>query len=105
MNTVILHKDEKIKALIDHLETKYGADSFKIKDYWDGDDSVIGLVDTSEKYLVYVSTFGLGNSRYFVELENLIKESEAPYVSAGEYEDIELPELEKLFVQHLRINN
>jgi hypothetical protein len=105
MNTVILHKDEKIKALVDHLEAKYGADNFKIRDFWDGDDAVIGFIDKSEKYLVYVSTFGLGGSRYFVELENLIKDNEAPYVSAGEFEDIELVELEKIFAEHLRISS
>jgi hypothetical protein len=103
MNYEDLNKDEKIKSTIKHLIDKFGIGNFKIKDYWDGDLCSIGFTDNKEKYLIYFSTYG-GNS-FFVSLENLRSEGDLdfPYEPAGDFNNVNLEELEKLFVRHLRL--
>lgn len=103
MDPNIQNKDASIKNLIEYLADKYGKDNFKTKDYWDGDNLAIGLSDKSDKYLIYISTRGLDNSRYFVALENPSKDNELPYEPAGDFDNLQLPELERLFIEHLRI--
>jgi hypothetical protein len=98
-----LNKDKSIFTLIEYLSQKYGRDNFKVKDYWNGDKCAIGLTDISEKYLIYISTIGLKDSGYYVALENPSKNDELPYEAVGEFNNLSLSELDKIFKEHLRI--
>jgi hypothetical protein len=104
MNFKNLDKDKTIKLIVKHLADKFGADKFKIKDYWEGDLAAIGLSDVSEKYLIYISTYGKSRNNYFVALEELHTEgTDAPYKAIGDFDEVSLDRLEDLFLSHLRI--
>ena len=96
-----LNKDDKIISLIKYLSDKYGKNSFQIKDYWDTDLSAIGLCDKTGKYLIYIAVY---NEHYFVSLEDPPINNDFPYVSAGDYDNVNLSKLEELVTKHLRIN-
>ena len=102
-----LTKDPTIKSVVKHLASKYGFDSFKLRDYWEGDLCAIGLSDIKEKHLIYISTFGKAENHFFIELENTKPDEtdDFPYVSVGEYDNISLDELENHFAQHLEIKS
>lgn len=95
------HKEDRIKNLVLYLFKKFGVNSFKIKDHWDGDNIAIGLVDKNEKYLIYISALK-NNSRFFVALENPPIDSDK-YEPAGEFENLTLKDLEIKFKKHLRL--
>ena len=97
-----VNKTKKIKSTLRHLADRLGEKNFKIKDHWTADLNAIGLVDSEENYLVYISTYG-GND-FFVSLENLKKTSDHPYEPAGDFETVDLEKLEQIIVQHLRID-
>ncbi|GAL85937.1 hypothetical protein MYP_3166 [Sporocytophaga myxococcoides] len=103
MNYEELNKDEKIISTIKHLIDKFEIGNFKIKDYWDGDLCAIGLTDNEEKYLIYFSTYG--DNGFFVSLENLKLEGDLdfPYEPAGDFNNVNLEDLEKIFIRHLRL--
>ena len=56
MYSDLFDKHRSIEVLIDYLFQKYGKDKLLIRDYWDSDEYAIGIVDQSEKYLIYIST-------------------------------------------------
>jgi hypothetical protein len=108
LNAELKDKDKSIKNLVTYLFNKYLRDSLLIKDYWDADRCAIGLVDKSEKYLIYICTLGLAESRYFISLEDSpkddpLKEYSLTYTPVGDFNDINLSELERRLVEHLRI--
>jgi hypothetical protein len=96
-----LNKDKRIKSTIRHLADRFGERNFKIKDHWDGDINAIGLVDNEEKHLVYISTYG--DQNFFVSLENLETVDDHPYEPVGDFDNVDLERLEKIFAQHLRL--
>ncbi len=98
MNYEQLNKDDKIKSVVRHLADKFGEDKFKIMDHWDGDLNAIGLVDNEEKHLVYISAYG--DNDYFVSLENSKTTDDYPYEPAGDFNNINIQELEKVFARH-----
>jgi hypothetical protein len=100
----IKNKEDRINKLVEYLLQKYGSDSFVIKDYWDADRCAIGFTDISEQYLFYISIYNLDEGRYFVVLENLSKDSDLFYEAAGEFNNVQLIEVESIFTKHLRIN-
>src|SRR6478609_4669595 len=105
MKSDFINKDRKLQELLRYLFEKYEKTKFKIQDYWESDNCAIGLVDFEERYLIYISTIGFENSGYYVALENPAKpNSELPYEPAGVFDNLNLDEVEKLFVNHLRIN-
>jgi len=101
MNLEELNKDETIKATVRHLADKFGNTSFNIKDHWEGDRCAIGLIDADEKHLIYFST--CGPNGFYVSLENLKAHGDLPYEPVGDFDNVDLERLEKLFVQHLRL--
>jgi len=101
MESALKDKDIEIKRIVDYLLDKYN-DKILIKDFWDGDLCAIGLSDNSEKYLIYISTFGLLIDRFNVILEN-IQNIKGDSEIVGEFNDITLDILEKIMVDHLRI--
>lgn len=94
-----LNKDDKIRWTIRHLGDMFGDRNFKIKDYWDGDLCAIGLTDNEEKHLVYISTYN--EKGYYVSLENLRAMDDNQYESVGDFENLDLNGLEKIFAKHL----
>ena len=101
MNYKDINKDERIKFIVNHLVNKFGETSFKLKNQWDGDLNAIGLTDNEEKYLIYISSYG--ENGFYVSLENLTDGEELPYEPAGDFDNIDLHGLEKIFIEHLRI--
>ena len=101
MNVETLNKDQRIKSTVRYLADKYGSNNFKIKDHWDADLSAIGLTDNEEKYLVYIRIYN--DNCFYVALENLKTIGELPYEPVGDFNDLDLKELEKIFTQHLRL--
>jgi hypothetical protein len=101
MNLEDLDKDQKIKSTVKHLAEKFGDDKFKIKDHWDGDRCAIGLADKQGKYLVYICTYG--RKDFYVSLEDLSTVDDLRYEPVREFDNVDLDELEKIFIQHLRL--
>jgi len=99
MNCEQLNKYDKIKSVVRHLADKFGENKFKIMDHWDGDLNAIGLVDNEEKHLVYISTYG--DNEYFVSLENSKTSDDFPYEPSGDFNNVNIEELEKVFARHL----
>jgi GGDEF domain-containing protein len=95
-------KDITIKQIVEHLQNKFGEAQVLIKDHWGEDNFAIGLVDKTEKYLVYISTLGMAEDSYYVSLENPSNNKEYPYTPAG---DFQMPkeELEKIVQAHFRL--
>ncbi|HTJ50536.1 MAG TPA: hypothetical protein VL443_13840 [Cyclobacteriaceae bacterium] len=102
MNYINLNKDKRIISLVKHFSDKYGENTFKIKDHWESDLCAIGLTDNSEKYLIYISTYGRAKGHFYVSLENLTK-NDLEYEDAGDFNDVDLTILDSHFMQHLRI--
>jgi hypothetical protein len=96
-----LEKDDKIKRTVKHLGDKFGHGKFKIKDFWEADLCAIGLTDIEEKHLIYIST--CSGEGYFVSLENLSVMDDYPYERAGDFDNLDLDGLEKIFAKHLRL--
>jgi hypothetical protein len=96
-----LNKSDEIKSIVIYLADKFGVDNFKITDYWDEDFFSIGITENDEKYLVYFSIYGENN--FYVSLENAKSESDFPYETVGDYDNVDIKELENLFKQHLRL--
>lgn len=71
------HKAEQIKRLTNHLLKKYGSTNIVVTDYWDGDETAIGLTDKTEQYTVYIADYGKDN--FFVSLENPPTSADFPY--------------------------
>jgi hypothetical protein len=101
MNFEDLNKDKRIKSTIKHLADRFGDMSFKIKDHWGEDLNAIGFVGNGDRYLVYISTYG--DNDFFVSLENLETKDDHPYEPVGDFNNLSLETLEKIFMQHLRL--
>ena len=101
MNYNDLNKNRKIISTVKHLADKFGDKSFKIKDHWDGDLNAIGLVDNEEKFLVYFSAHA--DNDFYVSLENLEAIDDLPYKPAGDFDNVDLLELERILIRHLGI--
>lgn len=100
------NKDKRIEELVTYLFNQNGKDKFQIRDYWESDNCAIGLIDLTGKYLIYVSAIGKGleSDEYYVALENVNKiESDFPYESSGEFNKLNLEEVNNKLKEHLRI--
>lgn len=98
-----LQKDDRILEIVKHLFDKFGDDYFKVRDYWEADLAAIGLSDNSGRYLVYISTYNKKEGHYFVSLENTTPDDDFPYEPVGDFDEVNLEELERIFKEHLRI--
>jgi hypothetical protein len=101
MDSKIIDKDLQIRRIVDYLFNKYN-EKILIKDFWDADLCAIGLSDKTEKYLIYISTFGLPIDRFNVVLENIPDNKENSLI-VGEFNDIAFDKLERILVDHFRI--
>lgn len=96
-------KSQRIVDVVKHLQTKYGAYNILIQDHWESDENAIGLTDKSGHYLGYISTIGGNKDTYYLALENPPVDNEFPYSPAGEFDNVDLVELENLLSKHLRL--
>ena len=101
MNYKHLNRNDRIKSTVKYLADKFGPESFKVRDHWDGDLAAIGLVDNQEKYLIYFSVYT--DNGFYVALENLVTVDDFPYNQVGSFDNVDLVGLEKIFKEHLRI--
>jgi hypothetical protein len=97
----ILNKSKKIIETVEYLQNKYSADKILTNNYWDGDLEAIGLTDKTGQYVAYISTFKRSDNHYFLSLENPPVNDEQLHSRAGDFENINLDELERLVTRHL----
>jgi hypothetical protein len=96
-------KTEQIKKLTDHFLSKYGSTNIVLTDYWDGDNTAIGLADKTKQYTVYITDNGNTDNRFFVSLENPPTSDKFPYTPGGDFDNLTPDEVEKILVKHLKI--
>lgn len=98
-------KTEQIKQLTNYLLKKYGSTNIIVTDYWDGDNTAIGLTDQTKQYTVYITDNGNTDKKFFVSLENPPTSDDFPYTPAGDSDNLTADEVEKILVNHLKIGN
>lgn len=98
-------KTQQIRRLTDYLLEKYGSSNIVVTDYWDADNTAIGLTDTTKKYTVYITDYGRTDNRFFVSLENPPTTDDFPYTPGVDFDNLSAGEVEEVLVKHLRINN
>lgn len=97
-------KTEQIKRLTDHILNKYGSTNIVLTDYWDGDNTAIGLADKTKQYTVYITDNGNTDNKFFVSLENPPTSDKFPYTPGGDFDNLSADEVEKILVKHLKIS-
>jgi len=96
-------KTKQIKQLTDHLLEKYGSENILVTDYWDADNTAIGLADKTKKYTVYITDNGRADNVFYVSLENPPKTEEFPYTPGGDFDNLSAEEVEKILIKHLKL--
>ncbi len=96
-------KTKRIKQLTEHLLKKYGSANIVVTDYWDADNSAIGLADTTKKYTVYITDYGIAENLFFVSLENPPTTEDFPYTPGGDFDNLTAEEVEEILIKHLKI--
>jgi hypothetical protein len=72
------------------------------EDHWEGDLCAIGIrAESSDDRLVYVSTYGMSEGRYYYECEAASAESAAEYVVVKEANDVSFEQLLAAMHSHL----
>lgn len=98
------NKDKTIIEIVDYLQTKFGQTDILIQNYWEGDFNAIGLTNKTRQYLIYISTYGTEQDKYNVSLENPPIDDDLPYSTSGDLDNLSLEKLEKIVIEHLRLN-
>lgn len=98
-------KTEQIERLTDDLLKKYGSTNIIVTDYWDADNTAIGLADKAKQYLVYITDNGTVDNKYSVSLENPPTSNKFPYTPSDDYKNLTTEEVERLVVYHLNIGD
>jgi len=99
------YKTEQIKHLTSYLIKKYGEENIVVTDYWDGDNTAIGLADKTKKYTVYISDNGNTDQRFFVSLENPPTSDDFPYTPGEDFDSLTIDEVETIIIKHLKITH
>lgn len=97
-------KTDQIRRLTNHLLNKYGSTNIIVTDYWDADNTAIGLTEKTKQFTVYISDYGKDDKKYFVALENPPVSIDSPYAPAGHFENLTEEEVERLLIKHLRLS-
>lgn len=97
-------KTIQIQKLTKHLINKYGPTNIIITDYWEADNSAIGLSDKTRQFTVYVTDLGKTDNKFFVSLENPPTSDQFPYTPVGDFDNLSKDEVEKILVKHLNIS-
>ena len=96
-------KTKQIKQLTEHLLEKYGSENILATDYWDADNTAIGLADKTKKYTVYITNYGRPENVFYVSLENPTTTEDFPYTPGGEFDNLSAEEVEKILIKHLKL--
>lgn len=96
-------KTQQIKQLIKYLIKKYGSANIVVTDYWDADNTAIGIADKRKEYTVYISDNGRSDNKFYVSLENPPTTNNFPYTPAGDFDNLSAEEVEKIVTEHLKI--
>ncbi|OJV28675.1 MAG: hypothetical protein BGO32_02350 [Bacteroidetes bacterium 37-13] len=96
-------KTKQIKQLTDHLLEKYGSENIFVTDYWDADNTAIGLTDKTKKYRVYITDNGRADNVFYVSLENPPTTEEFLYTHGGDFDNLSAEEVEKILIKHLKL--
>ncbi len=96
-------KTQQIRQLAQYLLKKYGSENIIVTDYWDGDNTAIGLADKTKKYTVYITDSGRTDNMFFVSLENPPTTDDHPYTPGGVFNNLSAEEVEKILIKHLNI--
>ena len=96
-------KTKQIKQLTDHLLEKYGSENILVTDYWDTDNTAIGLADKTKKYTVYITDNGRSDNVFYVSLENPPTTEKFPYTPGGDFDNLSAEEVEEILIKHLKI--
>lgn len=99
----MVKKSKQIQQLIDYLLKKYDAEIF-VTDYWDADETAIGLANISKTHTVYISDYGKKEAAFFVSLEYPPTSDEFPYTPGEDFENCTIIEVENILVKHLKIS-
>ena len=97
-------KTEQIKRLTNHYLNKYGSTNIIVADYWDGDNTAIGLTDKTKQYAVYITDKAKNDNKFFVSLENPPTSDEFPYTPGDDFDNLSSDEVEKILVKHLKLS-
>jgi len=105
MTSQILNKDQTITDFLAMLGERFGKDSFDIVDHWDGDLLAVGIARRdNHKVLAYVSTCGLPDGGYYIELEMPPKiDDDLPFQCVGRQEGIDFEKAATLIAEHLTL--
>lgn len=96
-------KTDQIKRLTDHLLKKYGSTNIIVTDYWDADNTAIGLADKTKQFTVYITDNGKIDNKFFVSLEHPPTSDKFPYTPGDDFNDLTSDEVEKVLIKHLKI--
>jgi hypothetical protein len=96
-------KTKQIKQLTEHLLEKYGSENILVTEYWDADNTAIGLADKTKKYTVYITDNGRIDNVFFVSLENPPTTDDFPYTPGGDFDNLSAEEVEEILIKHLKI--
>lgn len=99
-----LEKDETIQQVVLELQNALGEGSFVVADHWEADLMAIGIA-RPDNYgvLVYISTEGPLENRYFVSLELPSVNDVLPYQQGENFESIDFIALVDVVKQHFSI--
>jgi hypothetical protein len=95
MATRNLNKDQTIHDLLAKLRERFGKDAFDVVDHWETDLFAVGIARRDNNgVLAYVSTCGIQNGGYYLELELPPGTADdMPYQFAGRQDGIDLERL------------
>ena len=96
-------KTQQIKQLTDHLLKKYGSKNIIVTDYWDADNTAIGLSDKTITYTVYITVNGRTDNQFYVSLENPPTSDDFPYTQGDDFDNLSALEVEEIVIKHLEI--
>ncbi len=96
-------KTKQIKQLIKYLIKKYSSVNIVVTDYWDADNTAIGIADKTKEYTVYIFDNERTDNKFYVSLENPPTTNNFPYIPAGDFDNLSAEEVEKIVIEHLKI--
>jgi len=97
-----LRKDRSIWHLVHELDLRRRG--WEIHDHWEADLFAIGVASlSSNRRLVYISTWKMPEGRFYYECELLPEgaESDTDYIIVDESEDVDIPDLLAAMERHL----
>lgn len=89
--------------MTEHLLKKYGSEDIVVTDYWDADNTAIGLADKTKKYTAYITDNGRTDNMFFVSLENPPTTGDFPYTPGGDFDNLSAEKVEEILIKHLKI--